>query len=190
MEIKSQSNYIRITPRKARLVASAVRHLPLERALITLERLPKRAAFFIKKTIESGIANAENNAKLSKDRLYIKQLTVDEGPRFKRWRAASRGTAHQYQKQTSHITVILDEMKESKVKIKNEKPARIATQSVAGGLKVEKITPKEEPKKGEKKIVEVKKGYREKIGMESKQRMKSNQYQKKATVTRKVIGGK
>ena len=77
-----------------------------------------------------------------------------------------------------------------KVKIKNEKPARIATQSVAGGLKVEKITPKEEPKKGEKKIVEVKKGYREKIGMESKQRMKSNQYQKKATVTRKVIGGK
>lgn len=178
MEIKSQSNYIRITPRKARLVAAAVRHLPLERALVTLDRLPKRAAFYIKRTLESGIANAENNAKLSRERLYIKQLTVDEGPRFKRWRAAARGSAHPYQKQTSHITVILDEMQESKLKMKNEK------------VKVDMLTPKKELKKEEKKTVETKKGYQEKIGKERSQEMKTQQYQKKGTVTRKVIGGK
>ncbi|MCR4264055.1 MAG: 50S ribosomal protein L22 [Candidatus Roizmanbacteria bacterium] len=182
MEIKSQSNYIRITPKKARLVASAIRHLPLERALTTLERLPKRAAVFIKKTIESGIANAENNAKISKDRLYIKQLTVDEGPRFKRWRAASRGTAHQYQKQTSHITVILDELKgvQGNVSKKVTDVKKSKEPVVTDKIKVAEET---------SMTVSPKKGYQEKIGKETKQ-MRSNQYQKKATVTRKVIGGK
>ncbi|MBI4137532.1 50S ribosomal protein L22 [Candidatus Roizmanbacteria bacterium] len=178
MEIKSQSRFIRITPRKARLVASAIRHLPLDRALATLDRLPKRAASFIKQTIESGIANAENNAKVSKNRLYIKQLTVDEGPRFKRWRAAARGVAHPYQKQTSHITVILDE-------IAGSKPAVTGKKSV-----VQKAEPKEADKKPEKKVVAAKKVYQEKIGKETKQEMRSQQFQKKGPVTRKVIGGK
>src|SRR3989344_9624612 len=128
MEITAQHKYARITPRKARLIASSVKHLPLELALTTLGQLHKRAGYYIKKTIESGIANAENNAKLSRERLFIKKLMIDEGPRFKRWRAASRGMAHPYAKNTCHITVILDEIKDEDLLVINKKQTAKKTQ--------------------------------------------------------------
>ena len=175
MEIKSQSRFMRVTPRKARLVAGAIRNMSLDRALVTLDQLHKRAGFYIKKTIESGIANAENNVKLSRDRLYIKKLSIDEGPRFKRWRAVSRGTAHPYAKNTSHITVILGEMKQETREQRSQ------------GLKDLTVQKGKDAKKQVRQELK-KKDYQTKIEKGKQQEMHSQKQTKKGVTTRKILG--
>jgi len=107
MEIIAQSRFVRVAPRKARLVADLVKQLPLVRAQATLRFLGKRAASPIGKTLNSAVANALNTKNAREEDLYIKAIKVDEGPAFKRFHAVSRGMAHGYKKRTSHITVVL-----------------------------------------------------------------------------------
>lgn len=179
MEIRSQSKYVRTTPRKARLIARSIRHLPLDKALTTLDRLNKKAALLIKKTIESGIANAENNAKVSRDSLDIKALYIDEGPRFKRWRAASRGMAHAYSKNTSHITVILAS-DENKSKAETTKKGKKTETKKDDKLK------QSAEKKPQKQPLGTGKKYDTK--MKDEQQMKSQKQTTKGVTPRKVIG--
>lgn len=108
MEIIAKSKYIRTSPRKMRLVADEVRHLDPQAALISLERLGKRAAGPLGKTIKTAIANAVNNADLKKEGLKIKKIEIGEGPTYKRYRAGSKGRANQILKRTSHIIVVLE----------------------------------------------------------------------------------
>ncbi|MBI5465597.1 hypothetical protein HY946_03220, partial [Candidatus Gottesmanbacteria bacterium] len=72
--------------------------------------LNKAGAKVLLKTLKSAIANAENNLKIKRENLKIKKIEIGEGPRLKRWRAISRGAAHQYKRRTSNIKVVLEEV--------------------------------------------------------------------------------
>jgi large subunit ribosomal protein L22 len=109
MEVKAVTRYVRIAPRKARLVTELIKGKPVEEALTILRFVPKKAARLVDKTLRSAVANAEQNPNIDVDTLYIKRIFVDGGPTMKRWRARAMGRATKIIKRTSHITVILDE---------------------------------------------------------------------------------
>ncbi|GAB6888584.1 50S ribosomal protein L22 [Desulfothermus okinawensis JCM 13304] len=109
MEAKATLKFVRISPRKARLVAKNVKNMPVEKALNILQFTPKKAAKIIYKVMYSALSNAENNYSMDVDRLYVKNILVNEGPTWKRIRPRAMGRATRILKRTSHITVILDE---------------------------------------------------------------------------------
>lgn len=109
MQVTAKLNYLRIAPRKVRLVADLVRGKRVEEARTILGFTPKRAAPVLLKLLESAVANAKNDFQLDADRLYLKKLVVDEGPKLKRWRPRARGQAYEIQKKSSHITLVLAE---------------------------------------------------------------------------------
>jgi len=110
MAIVAKLNYLRIAPRKARLVADLIRGKSTEEAQTILNFTIKKAALPFLKLLNSAIANAKNNFQLEKSNLYISRITVDEGPKYKRWRARARGRAAEILKRTSHLTLYLDEI--------------------------------------------------------------------------------
>lgn len=114
MKIQAISRNVRISPRKVRLVADAIKTMPVKEALMSLRHIKKRAAFAITKTLESAIANAVNNAKLDRSVLTITDIDIAEGQAFKRFHPSTRGRIHPYKKRSSHIRVVLEE---SKVKV-------------------------------------------------------------------------
>ncbi|MFC1711980.1 50S ribosomal protein L22 [Patescibacteria group bacterium] len=117
IRVTARQKHIRMTPRKLRLVASAVKKLSPVKAIDYLELINKRAALPIAKTIKQAIANAENNSKLDKQDLKFFQIDIQEGPVYKRWRPVSRGRAHSILKRTSHIKIVLEaEEKQEKEK--------------------------------------------------------------------------
>ena len=107
MESKAIGRYIRISPRKARLVAKNVNGLPAEDALNLLRFTPKKAADLIYKVLHSALANAQV-AGADVDAMKVKQVLVEDGPVWKRFNPRSQGRAHRIIKRTSHITVILE----------------------------------------------------------------------------------
>jgi large subunit ribosomal protein L22 len=109
MEVKAVTRYVRISPRKARLVTELIKGKPVEEALTILRFVPKKAASLVDKTLRSAVANAEQNPNIDVDTLYIKRIFVDGGPTMKRWRARAMGRATKIIKRSSHITVVLDE---------------------------------------------------------------------------------
>jgi len=109
MEAKAVAKYIRISPRKARIVAKNIKGLTVENALAQLRYTPKKAATIVQKVLNSALANAEQNSEIDVDTLYVKNIYVDEGPTAKRWRPRAMGRATRIRKRTSHVTVILDE---------------------------------------------------------------------------------
>jgi large subunit ribosomal protein L22 len=109
MEVRSIYKYARISPFKAREVTREIQGLPVSAALDLLTFTPKKAAFLIGKTLQSAIANAENNANLKPDRLVVKEAIVGEGPTLKRIMARARGSASRIQKRTSHIRIVLSD---------------------------------------------------------------------------------
>ena len=109
METKAFARFIRISPRKVRIVAENVKGLPVENAISLLTFSPKKAGQILLKVVKSAVANAEQNPNLDVDKLVIKRLWVDEGPTMKRWRPRAQGRAYRINKRTSHITVVLDE---------------------------------------------------------------------------------
>ncbi|MER3537755.1 MAG: 50S ribosomal protein L22 [Thermus sp.] len=109
MEAKAIARYIRISPRKVRLVVDLIRGKSLEEARAILRYLNKRAALPVAKVLESAAANAVNNHDLLEDRLFVKAAYVDEGPALKRVLPRARGRADILKKRTSHITIVLGE---------------------------------------------------------------------------------
>ena len=105
--VRASSRYVRIAPRKARLVADQVRGLHIDRARALLQFSPRGAARDIGKLIESAASNAENNHDLVADEMRIAEITVDEGPTLKRFRPRALGRATPIHKRTSHIAVAL-----------------------------------------------------------------------------------
>jgi ribosomal protein L22 len=105
--VNARARYVRIAPRKARLVADQVRGLPLEDALPLLRFSTRGAAQDIRKLLESAAANAEANHDLVADELLIKDIHVDEGPTLRRYRPRALGRATRINKRTSHIVVAL-----------------------------------------------------------------------------------
>lgn len=102
-------NY-RQSPRKVRVVADLVRGKKVEKALTTLDFLSKQATDPVRNVIKMAVSNAKENFKLDSEKLFVKEIQVNEGPTMKRFRPRARGSAFQIKKRTSHISVILDEV--------------------------------------------------------------------------------
>ncbi len=109
MESRAVIKYVRISPRKVRLVMDQIRGKRVEEALNLISFAPQKGAFLLKKVINSAVANAEQNSDIDVDNLYIKGIFADEGPSLKRFRPRAMGRATRIRKRTSHLTVILDE---------------------------------------------------------------------------------
>jgi ribosomal protein L22 len=105
--VKASARYVRIAPRKARLIADQVRGMHIESARALLQFSPRGAAHPIHKLINSAAANAENNHDLIGDEMRIASITVDEGPTLRRFRPRAMGRATPINKRTSHIRVAL-----------------------------------------------------------------------------------
>jgi len=115
---------ISISPQKVRLLARKMKGLNIQKALDTLSFSKKKCSFFIKKILNSAIANAEHNDGKDIDELIIKKVVVDEAPSLKRIRARAKGKANRIIKRSSHIYIELQtntEQIEIKKKLKEKK---------------------------------------------------------------------
>jgi large subunit ribosomal protein L22 len=105
--MRATAKYLRIAPRKARLVADEVRGKSYSEAISILRFTNKRAAKILGDVINSAAANAEHNMDADPEELFVQEVRVDEGPSIKRYRARAMGRATMIRKRTSHITVEL-----------------------------------------------------------------------------------
>ena len=108
MEAKAVLKYSRISPQKVRKLVGAVKGVPVERGLNSLRFMPQKAAHIVEKIVRSAVANAEQYD-IDVDSLVIQNITADQGPALKRFRARARGRGTRILKRTSHITVTLAE---------------------------------------------------------------------------------
>jgi large subunit ribosomal protein L22 len=106
-QVTAQLNGLRIAPRKVRALVNLVRGKDVVAAIDQLNHFSRRAGAPLRKLLESAVANAENNFKMSKDGLFIKSMTVDEGIKLKRFMPKGFGRAGAIQKKTSRVNVIL-----------------------------------------------------------------------------------
>lgn len=109
MEVKASLNNLRISPKKVMLVAGLVRGMNAEEAIFQLRYLNKGSASFMVKLIESAMANAENNFNLSRKKLFVKSITVNQGVTLKRWRPMAFGRAGKIRKRSSKVNLVLVE---------------------------------------------------------------------------------
>lgn len=121
MEIKAKAKFIRMSPKKVRLVVNLIKGLDVEEALEQLKVVKKDAALPVSKLIKSMIANAQENHELKKDNLMISEARVDEGPTLKRFRPRAMGRATPIRKRSSHIAITLAEKVPTKAKVDNKK---------------------------------------------------------------------
>lgn len=159
MEAKAMSKFVRISPRKTRLVVDLIRGKNAEESLSMLNVMNKKAAGIIAKTLKSAIANARIK-ELDVDTLWVKQANVDGGPVYKRFLSRAMGRATVIRRPTSHITLILSDIKagSKEVVAKEEKPAKRrlfkrtakAKDADAGTKKVKKQKTKVNPVKKKK----------------------------------------
>ncbi len=109
MRVKAINKYLKISPKKMRLVANMIRGMKVDQAVDHLRFIPKKASPMILKILQSAIANAEHNFNLKKENLLIKEIFIDGGPMIKRWRARAFGRAAMIRRRSSHCSIILEE---------------------------------------------------------------------------------
>ena len=109
MEAKAVAEYIRIAPRKIRVVMDLIRGKNIGEAFAILKYTPKVGADVIEKVLKSAVANAEHNNDMNVDNLFISAAYVDQGPTLKRIHPRSRGQAFKILKRSSHVTVVVKE---------------------------------------------------------------------------------
>ena len=134
--MKAIARHVRISPKKANLVAGLVRGANAEEALAVLKFTPKKGAKLLYKVLRSAVANAENNFKQKKELLIVKEIIVTEGATLKRSVPISRGRMHPILKRNSHITVIVG-LAEGTEKTTKSEPTEIKEE-----IKTEKKTAK------------------------------------------------
>lgn len=122
MDIIAKSQGVRISTRKVRLVADAIRNKKVLEALDILSLAQKRGAYSLLKTVKSALANAKV-ANLSENDLFIAELAIDEGAFLKRYRPSTRGRIHPYKKRSTHIKVVLREIEKPKKELSEAKSA-------------------------------------------------------------------
>lgn len=109
MDVKAVTKYVRISPYKVRKILGDIKGKPVELSLNLLKFMPQKAAGIVEKTLRSAVANADHNAGLDVDSLVVRNITVDQGPSLKRFRARARGRGARILKKSSHITVVVSE---------------------------------------------------------------------------------
>jgi large subunit ribosomal protein L22 len=123
-EVRAQAKWLRITPRKARLVVEHIRGRTVPEARTVLAFTQRAAAREVEKVLASAVANAEANHGLLGDELIVSAAYVDEGPTIKRWRARARGRATPIEKKTCHVTVRLVPADDGQVRRPRRKQAQ------------------------------------------------------------------
>lgn len=167
MDVIATTKYTHQSPRKIRLVTSAVSDMPINQAMSHLRLMNKKAAKVVADTLQSAVANATNNFKLSEDALRIKTLEVNEGPMLKRYMPRSRGQANLMLRRQAHVRVVLtDEASPVKRRPASSSKGRSASgrsvQRESGMQKAESSNKSSElPKKPEKLAVEAEKEVQE-----------------------------
>jgi large subunit ribosomal protein L22 len=135
-EIRAVAKFIRVQPRKVRIIADEVRGSMAQRAVDVLRFHPSKGAFHLRKVIMSAIANAVENVGADPRTLKISRVQVDEGPRLKRITARSMGRANRIIKKMSHITVVVDEFDPATAEVAPAPTAKVkARRTLAGGKK-------------------------------------------------------
>ena len=109
MESRAQATYVRISPRKVKIVLDLIRNKPADVAMAIVKHTPKAACEYLEKLLASAMANAENNHNMDVSKLYVAECFVCPGPTLKRIRAKDHGRAHRILKRTSHVTLVLRE---------------------------------------------------------------------------------
>lgn len=134
--MKAYLNNYRMSPRKVRLVADAVKNKNVAKADVVLSFMPKKAARTIRTLIRSAVSNAVNNGGIQTEHLFVKNVEVNQGVTLKRWRARARGSASPINKRTSNVSVTLVEktdtkaVPEKKVEVKKAKVESPRTSSL------------------------------------------------------------
>ncbi|OIQ51233.1 50S ribosomal protein L22 [Pseudodesulfovibrio hydrargyri] len=109
MEAKAVAKFIRVSPRKARIVAENIKGKGVEDALNILRFTPKKPADILSKVLYSAVSNAEQMPGVDVDSLIVHSVVVDEGPTWKRIKPRAMGRAYRIRKRTSHITIVVKE---------------------------------------------------------------------------------
>jgi len=107
----AKANYIRMSSSKVRIVLDVIRGKKVNEAVAILENMPDSAAAASVKVLKSAIANAENNKGMNRDNLFVAEAYATSGPQLKRITQRAKGSADRILKKTSHITIVLDEVK-------------------------------------------------------------------------------
>lgn len=108
MQATAKVTYVRIAPRKVKIVLDLIRNQSVEKAEAILKYTPKAACEVVSKLLTSAVANAENKD-MDTSRLYVSECYVNQGPTLKRIRPRAQGRAFRINKKTSHITLVLKE---------------------------------------------------------------------------------
>lgn len=151
-EVKAVAKNVRLTPRKARVVADAVRGMNAVQAMNVLQYTPKKAAHHVRKVIASAVANAVHNENMNPENLIISQAFVGDGIVMKRFLPQAKGRVRQILKRNSHITIyVTDGSAESKPAKQTKTAAAKKEDKVVEKAESKKPTKKAEPKKAEAK---------------------------------------
>lgn len=109
MDVKAKTKYLPISSQKLALVCDQVRGMDAEEAVVLLEFMPQKGAEFVRKTLQSALANARNNFDLDTRDMVVKQIWAGEGPRLKRYKAGARGRYKPRVRRQSHLWVTIAE---------------------------------------------------------------------------------
>ncbi len=109
MEARANAKYIRISPRKVKIVCDLIRGKDAGTAMGLLMATPKAASEVMIKLLKSAVANAENNFEMDPEKLYVSEAYANPGPILKRFRPRAQGRAYRINKRTSHITIVVKE---------------------------------------------------------------------------------
>jgi large subunit ribosomal protein L22 len=177
MQVTAQVKYLRMSPKKLRLIADVVRGMKVETAIDSLAFINKQAKKPVIKLINSAISNAVNNLNLKKENLYIKEIKVDMAGMLKRWQFKAHGRATPLRKRNAHILIVLEELVPTKAKVKKDKAEKPAVKVKSlEGLK-EKLPSQKPEVKDEKVTKEQEQGVKEEfldVRSEGKHRHKQN----------------
>ncbi len=172
MKITSKLRYLRIAPRKVRLVVDSMKGKSVGEAQTALSFMTKKGSLPVLKLLKQAVANAKDSFQVEEDNLYISEIRVDEGPKYKRWMPRARGSAYEIQKKTSHVTLVLDTIKPTKEKKRKKAKKKTAEtiKEVSGEKEIKRPKPEkpklkpevEKPKPKTKVEKDVKKVFRRK----------------------------
>ncbi len=112
--VSAKLRYLRLSPRKVRLLADLIRGMDLKDAKTQVSFSIKKSAAPLLKLLNSAESNAKHNFKLGSEDLYIKEIKVDDGPILKRWMPRARGRATMIRRRSSHISLVLSDKEEDK----------------------------------------------------------------------------
>jgi len=153
--VTAKLSYLRMSPRKVRLLTNLIRGMKTDKAILQLEVQSKEAARPVLKLLQSAIANAKHNDGLKEDTLKVERIFVDGGPILHRWKPKAMGRATPIKKRTSHITIVVSGEVDEKAVVKTEKTKekKIESTESADVVKTEKANAGKLKKDDKKKKV-------------------------------------